>query len=604
MRLKALYLRNFRCYENEVKIEFNDLTTLVGRNDSGKSSILEALEIFFNNDAVKIEAADANIHGDKRIVITCDFSELPSELILDSGEKTNLSAEYLTIEEDTLRIKKVFDFSKAKVTSTVYVVAKHPSLPGFESLLSLKEKDLQKIIKDRGIDSTLKGNPSMRRAIWDSFGDLTICEKDIEISKVNENGKEIWSKLNAYLPNFALFQSDRSSLDSDGEVQNPMKMAVQEAINEVQNEINEIQTKVKEKAEFIARQTLESLNQIDSNLANKLTPRFTPPSSAKWNSLFSISMDTDEGIALNKRGSGVRRMVLVAFFKAAAERMLEKTNKKNIIYAIEEPETAQHPHNQRVLINSFKQLSNSSHCQILLTTHSPELAKELPTDGLRFIDRGELGRPVVKKGESILSDIADALGVLPSVNENIKLVLCVEGPTDVIAFKALNKCLREKYPDIVDLEKDMRIMILPLGGSILKYWVNYQYLSKTKCKEVHIYDNDVNQYQQSIDKINQRGDGSWGVLTQKYEIENYLNPKAIKQIYNVDIDTEKPDLPSRFAQVYFEKNKHGAPWRPSEAKKRLSKVFTDAMTCELLEEIDPNGEVKGWFDHIMLVLEN
>ena len=122
MRLKALYLRNFRCYENEVKIEFNDLTTLVGRNDSGKSSILEALEIFFNNDAVKIEAADANIHGDKRIVITCDFSELPSELILDSGEKTNLSAEYLTIEEDTLRIKKVFDFSKAKVTSTVYVV--------------------------------------------------------------------------------------------------------------------------------------------------------------------------------------------------------------------------------------------------------------------------------------------------------------------------------------------------------------------------------------------------------------------------------------------------------------------------------------------------
>ena len=151
--------------------------------------------------------------------------------------------------------------------------SKHPSLPGFESLLSLKEKDLQKIIKDRGIDSTLKGNPSMRRAIWDSFGDLTICVKDIEISKVNEDGKEIWSKLNAYLPNFALFQSDRSSLDSDGEVQNPMKMAVQEAINEVQNEINEIQTKVKEKAEFIARQTLESLNQIDSNFADRKSTR-------------------------------------------------------------------------------------------------------------------------------------------------------------------------------------------------------------------------------------------------------------------------------------------------------------------------------------------
>lgn len=145
-------------------------------------------------------------------------------------------------------------------------------------------------------------------------------------------------------------------------------------------------------------------------------------------------------------------------------------------------------------------------------------------------------------------------------------------------------------------------MILPLGGSILKYWVNYQYLNKINCKEVHIYDNDVKQYQQSIDKINQRADGSWGVLTKKYEIENYLNSKAIKQIYNVDINAEEPDLPNRFAKAYFEKNKKGAPWTASQAKKRLSKVFTDAMTCDLLEEIDPNGEVKGWFDRITKIL--
>lgn len=602
MRLKTLYLKNFRCYENEVKVEFNNLTTLVGRNDIGKSSILEALEIFFNNDAVKIEASDANLHGDGRVVITCDFFELPSELILDSGERTTLEDEYLTIEKDTLRIRKVFDCTKSKILPTVYIVARHPSLPGFESLLPLKEKELQKIIKERGIESPLKGNPIMRKAILDSFDELNVCEKEIEITKTNEGGKEILSKINAYLPSFALFQSDRSSLDSDGEIQNPMKMAVQEAINEVQDELSEIQAKVKEKAELIANQTLNSLKQIDPNLANRLTPRFTSPSLTKWNSLFSISMDTDEGIALNKRGSGVRRMVLVAFFKAATERMLEKTNKKNVIYAIEEPETAQHPHNQRILINSFKQLSNSNNCQIVLTTHSPELAKELPTEGLRFLDRNESGRPVVKTGIDILSDIADTLGVLPSVNENIQLVLCVEGPTDVVAFKAMNRCLREKYSDIVDLENDGRIMILPLGGSILKYWVNYQYLNKINCKEVHIYDNDVKQYQQSIDKINQRADGSWGVLTKKYEIENYLNSEAIKQIYNVDINTEEPDLPNRFAQAYFEKNKKGAPWTASLAKKRLSKVFTDAMTCDFLEEIDPDGEVKGWFDRITQVL--
>ena len=72
---------------------------------------------------------------------------LPSELILDSGEKTNLADEYLTLANDILRIKKVYDCSKSKVSSTVYIVANHPNAVDAENLLSLKEKDLQKIIK-------------------------------------------------------------------------------------------------------------------------------------------------------------------------------------------------------------------------------------------------------------------------------------------------------------------------------------------------------------------------------------------------------------------------------------------------------------------------
>ena len=46
MRLIGLELRNFRGYKEETYISFNDLTTFVGKNDAGKSTILEALEIF------------------------------------------------------------------------------------------------------------------------------------------------------------------------------------------------------------------------------------------------------------------------------------------------------------------------------------------------------------------------------------------------------------------------------------------------------------------------------------------------------------------------------------------------------------------------------
>ena len=83
MKLKTLYLSNFRCYKNYVEVNFDNLTTFIGKNDIGKSTILEALEIFFNNDTVKIESADANIHSDGIISITCDFCDLPETLTLD-----------------------------------------------------------------------------------------------------------------------------------------------------------------------------------------------------------------------------------------------------------------------------------------------------------------------------------------------------------------------------------------------------------------------------------------------------------------------------------------------------------------------------------------
>ena len=55
MKLEKLILKNFRSYSSIVEIPISNLTTLIGKNDIGKSTILEALEIYFNNDVVKID---------------------------------------------------------------------------------------------------------------------------------------------------------------------------------------------------------------------------------------------------------------------------------------------------------------------------------------------------------------------------------------------------------------------------------------------------------------------------------------------------------------------------------------------------------------------
>lgn len=69
MKIKSVKVKNFRGYKDETKIDFDDLTVFVGKNDVGKSTILEALDIFFNdgNGVIKLDKSDLNISAVKKI---------------------------------------------------------------------------------------------------------------------------------------------------------------------------------------------------------------------------------------------------------------------------------------------------------------------------------------------------------------------------------------------------------------------------------------------------------------------------------------------------------------------------------------------------------
>ena len=44
MKLREVILKNFRGYYDETRISINDLTALIGKNDVGKSTILEEIK--------------------------------------------------------------------------------------------------------------------------------------------------------------------------------------------------------------------------------------------------------------------------------------------------------------------------------------------------------------------------------------------------------------------------------------------------------------------------------------------------------------------------------------------------------------------------------
>ena len=231
-----------------------------------------------------------------------------------------------------------------------------------------------------------------------------------------------------------------------------MKIALEEQADKLTAIAEEVQRKVSE----VANNTILKLKDFDAELAATLMPKFKKE--PMWEKAFSFSLTGENEIPLNKRGSGVRRLVLFSFFRATTESTL--FDGKDIIYAVEEPETSQHPDAQKMIVNTFREMTEKNGCQIILTTHVPGLAGLLPIQSLRYISNGE-GYPAVAMGtddDGILKRIADTLGVLPDLTPplapqhyNVKLVICVEGPNDVAFLKAISQIAHRAYPDIIDL---------------------------------------------------------------------------------------------------------------------------------------------------------
>jgi predicted ATP-dependent endonuclease of OLD family len=400
VKISQVKISNFRGYKDKTTIDFNDLTVFVGKNDVGKSTVLEALDVFFNEGkgVIKLDKEDINKQGDldgnKDICITVVFEDLPSSLVIDSTNETTLQDEYLLNSDGKLEIVKTYpNAGKEKVS----VKASHPTNPVCAELLLKKQKDLQAIIKKESIIcDDEKKNAVMRKAIWAHYAnDLQLSEVEIDVTK--EDAKNIWDQLKTYMPLYSLFQSDRKNSDGDSEIQDPMKLAVQAILKDsnIQSSLNQIATEVDSKLKEVAGRTLEKLKEMNPGIANSLNPVIPSAESLKWSDVFkNVSISGDQDIPINKRGSGVKRLVLLNFFRAEAERRKTEKNVPDIIYAIEEPETSQHPDHQKKLIDAFIELSKNQHTQILLTTHSPAIVKMLDFEHLKLIKGAQVKKIV------------------------------------------------------------------------------------------------------------------------------------------------------------------------------------------------------------------
>ena len=110
MRIRHLRVKNFRSIL-DAELSVRDLTALVGRNGTGKSAFLSALELFYERSAPLTEADFHGEDANQDIEIEISYGGL------NSVERDKF-APYL--EGDTLTVVGVFSLISGKKSASFY----------------------------------------------------------------------------------------------------------------------------------------------------------------------------------------------------------------------------------------------------------------------------------------------------------------------------------------------------------------------------------------------------------------------------------------------------------------------------------------------------
>ncbi len=535
MRVHSILAQNYGPFMVLEEVRLGPLATIIGQNDTGKSNILKALQLFFENR--KIDQGDVHNGAGPTddVVIEVVFTSLPEKIELEDGVETTLQDEMLLDADGHLRIRKTYPrdnlakFSIALITQDI-------EDDRFAGLTALKEKDINQRCASVGIEATRSGrgitNKGKREALRAKARDEGIKLVIRELPLTTKD--ELWKKVDPLLPEFVLFEADTKLGVGETTFQSQFRPIIKTAAEQpdvvdakdaftgaigkaLQSEIDKIFARLK--------------RHTDAFTGLTANPEFS------WDKAvtFDIFGKDQHGVenSLERRGSGMRRLLMVAFFQYLAERGLEQSG--NLVFAVEEPENCLHPGLQRELVASFRQLADEGH-QVIVTSHSPVFAGASPVQDLALVVRDTGVAKAMQTPDLNLSDVADQLGVEPSDQiTGYNACIFVEGPTDIEFWKAIASTFKKAGHVNTDFD-DQRIGFVLCGGETLKYWIDLRAMSRLNRRFGVVIDSDRESRQHNVPgrKLNwkKKCEAQGGVffILRKREIENYLHSTAIERL--------------------------------------------------------------------------
>jgi putative ATP-dependent endonuclease of the OLD family len=168
MRAVRIAVQGFGPFRERTSIPLEDFTTIVGRNDVGKSFFLRALDLFLNEAQFTADYAHMPRIADLETYIEMTFEGFPTTLELEAGVPTTLTEENLLDPDDLLTVRKTYSTSDPKKVEWCVVVNDFGDAT-YSGLSVLKEDELNQRGATTGLQFTKSSpgntNKSKRQAL-------------------------------------------------------------------------------------------------------------------------------------------------------------------------------------------------------------------------------------------------------------------------------------------------------------------------------------------------------------------------------------------------------------------------------------------------------
>lgn len=486
MYLHTLSIKGFKRLV-DVSIKFNDATFLIGQNNSGKSSLLKAIDYLLSNKQIPVtdfyskkneESGESEIAIEK-IEMIAEFRDVSEDSINWRGFKGRTYT-YQVDENSTetgisIIYKKEWEVGKSPIQ---YLKAYERVLKEeFDSVSKIEDLIEKGIAEDIVIEAFDKKSGNLTAKLKEKLDYIDEIWELTENEGFFKNPGGIPGNVLSKLPRYLLIPADAGEYElskANGTLQKTLKELFKEVrdssanYRQAQSSLNSLAAELDPTDEsFGFGQMLSQLNRIMSGIFPESSVHVSASLSNPDDALvpqFTIEMESNIKTPVENQGTGMIRSTVFSLlrFRKMWEENREEQNNRGLIICFEEPEIFLHPSAANQMRRTIYELV-SRNSQIVASTHSPymiDLSKKPKQNLIRFskqdIGSNTINFSVSEAFNSLHNDDKQYVKMVLKIDDYVarafftKRTILVEGDTeDIVIRETTNRLPKEVYDKVI-----------------------------------------------------------------------------------------------------------------------------------------------------------